>query len=90
MTKKNKAAPGANRAASENAADHGGNHNATAQEISSPPCVSKYRQKLNRRALADVAERPLATALLSALQNRGPHYERPYRAIPRCDHGGGP
>ena len=70
MTEKSKAAPGANRAAS-NAADHGGNDSATAQKIGNPPRVSKYRQKLDRRALADVAERPLAIALLSALQNTG-------------------
>lgn len=69
MTTKNKAAPEANRAAS-NAADHSGNHNATAQ-IGNPPHVSKYRQKLIRRALADVAERPFATALLTALQSKG-------------------
>ena len=62
MTTKNKAAPGANRAAS-NTDDHGGDCN--------PPHPSRYRQKLNRRALADVSERPLATALLTAPQSRG-------------------
>ena len=40
MTTKRKAAPGANRAASGNAADHSGNHNATAQEIGKSPAAA--------------------------------------------------
>ena len=57
--------------ATQGEADHAGNHSAVAQKIGSAPHVSKYRHKLNRRALDEVAERPLAVALLSALQRRG-------------------
>lgn len=41
------------------------------EDFTTAPRTSKYRQKLLRRAMAEVAERPLALALLSALNGRG-------------------
>ena len=57
MTTKNKAAPGANRAAS-NTDDHGGDCN--------PPHPSRYRQKLNRLISVDQSGVLETLALLSA------------------------